>query len=256
MTHQSAGRFAGKAVVITGAGSGIGRAGALAFAREGAKVVIADVAAEPAQRTAAEITRAGGTALAVTTDVTRLTDVQRLMQQATQAFGGIDVLWNNAGVLARPVYLAIEETDVEDWERVLRINLTGVLLGFKCVVPQMKKQGKGVIINTASLAGLRGQAAGMAAYSASKGAVVNLTRMLATELGPFNIRVNAIAPGSVETPLIADLLRQNAGATPATEAMRVARPEEIAETVLHLAADGTGPLTGAIVTIDGGRSAR
>jgi 3-oxoacyl-[acyl-carrier protein] reductase len=247
-------RFEGKVVVITGAGSGMGRAGALAFAEEGASVVVADIVEEAAQATAQLIGSQGGKATALTVDVTNLADVRRMIEAAVAAYGAVDILWNNAGVLQSPPQVKIEDLAEADWDRVLSINLKGVFLGCKCVVPQMRKQGKGVIINTGSLAGIRGQAVGMAAYTASKGGVVNLTRQLATELGPDNIRVNAIAPGMVNTPLIA-AMRDSHYDDDRTDATRSTEPEEIARTVLHLAADDVGPITGAIISIDGGRAA-
>jgi 3-oxoacyl-[acyl-carrier protein] reductase len=248
-------RFEGKVVVITGAGSGMGRAGALAFATEGAWVIAADIVEEAAQATAQLIASQGGTATALVVDVTKLAEVRRMIDTAVETYGAVNVLWNNAGVLQSPPTTPVEDLAEEDWSRVLAINLNGVFFGCKCVVPQMRKQGGGVIINTGSLAGIRGQAVGMAAYTASKGGVVNLTRQLATELGPDNIRVNAIAPGSVNTPLIAEM-RDPHFDDDKTAATRSAEPEEIARTVLHLAADDVGPISGAIISIDGGRSAK
>ena len=159
-------------------------------------------------------------------------------------------------------YAYAEDLPEEEWDRVIAINLTGVFLSCKYVIPHLKKQRSGAIIVTASVSGLQGHATGMASYVASKGAVVNLTRVLATELGPFNIRVNAIAPDAIDTPLIKGLsapppgMRWKEERPPPTDVTRRATPLEIARTVVHLAADDIGPLTGAIVSIDGGQAAR
>lgn len=251
-----AGRICGKVAVITGAASGLGRAGALIFAQEGAKIVAADVNADAVQETVTSVVNAGGEAVAVQTDVTKLAEVRHLIHVAVANYGKVDIMWNNAGVLQSPPVANIEEMEESDWDRVLSINLKGVFLGTKCVVPQMKKQGGGVIVNTASIAGIRGQAPGMAAYSASKGGVVNLTRELSTELGPYNIRVNAVAPGTMRTPMLEVFGNQSVAFDQGkTNATRSVSPEEIARTCLHLVSDDVGPLTGAIVPVDGGRTA-
>ncbi len=251
-----AGRIEGKVAIITGGGSGLGRAGSLLFAQEGASVAVADINEAAAQATVDAIAEGGGSAFAARVDVVRLADLQDLVERTVQKYGKLDIMWNNAGVLQTPPSTPVEDTEEAEWDRVLAINLKGVFLGCKSVVPQMKKQGGGVIINTASLAGLKGQAVGMIAYTASKGGVVNMTRQLATELGPHNIRVNAVAPGTMRIPMLAPYGDVSSTFDEGkTDATRSVLPEEVAQTCLHLAADDTGPLTGTIVSIDGGRYA-
>ena len=258
------GRIEGKVAIITGAGSGIGQAGAVLFAEEGAKIVGADIVEEGLQRTVETIEGAGGSAIGVPTDLAKEEDIQRLVDTAIETYGKIDILWNNAGVLQRPPYsyAYVEDLPKEEWDRVVSINLSAVFLGCKYVVPHMKRQGHGVIVNTASVSGLKGHAAGMISYNATKGAVVNMTRLLATELGPFNIRVNVIAPGGVKTPLVADFpkpppeLNWPDHHAIDNDAMRAALPREIAQAALYLCSDEVGPVSGAILSVDGGRAAR
>jgi len=165
----------------------------------------------------------------------------------------IDILWNKAGVAQSPIYGNIEDLPESEWDRVIGINLKGVWLGCRAVIPHMKRVGSGVIINTASTAGLIGDPPGMSIYCASKGGVVQITRELAAELIPHNIRVNAIAPGGMNTPLVGDH-SQARTVTNRTDANRMAEPEEVAQTALFLAGDNIGPLTGSIVSHDGGMS--
>lgn len=258
------GRLAGKVAIITGAGSGIGRAGAELFAQEGAAIVAADAREDAARETAAAVIAAGGRALAVRTDVAQSADVQAMAGACLERFGRVDILWANAGVLQRAPhsFAYLEDLPEEEWQRVLSINLTGVFLCCKYVIPHLKRQRSGAIVITASVSGMQGHAVGMASYVASKAGVVNLTRVLSNELGPFNVRVNAVAPGSVETPLVKGLSPPPAGLNfpkyyeAATDVTRQATALEVARTALHLAADDTGPLTGAIVPLDGGRTAK
>jgi 3-oxoacyl-[acyl-carrier protein] reductase len=260
------GRLAGKVAIITGAGSGIGEAGALLFAQEGAKVVVADVQQARVESTVAAIRDAGGEAIGTTTDVSRLEDVQAMVDGAIEAYGQIDVLWNNAGIV-RGFHTPIEDISVETWHEVMAVNLDGVFYALKCAIPHMKARRRGAIVTTASVAGLAAFVPGRAPYTASKGALIALTRLLALELAAFNIRVNCIAPGRVRTNI-----RENPGPMPAdnpfgidwslprldpeTDATREAEPIEIAQTALYLASDEVGPLTGTTIVHDGGATSR
>ena len=255
------GKLKDKVAIITGAASGLGRAGAILFAEEGAKVVAVDVTADALQEVVSEISTAGGEAMAVVTDVSKLAEVARMVDDTIKAWGRIDILWNNAAII-RSLYNAAEEISEEDWNAVIAINLTGTFFGIKCVVPHMKRQQKGVIINTASIAGMIANRVGRAAYVASKGGIISLTRQLSLELGPHNIRVNAIAPGSVNTgmgrrvPRPGKVTFEYKRDDSPVDAMRVAEPVEVARTALFLAGDDVGPLTGIILPHDGGKSAR
>ncbi len=255
------GKLDGKVAIITGAASGIGRAGAKLFAAEGARVVAVDVTADALNDVVEGIRGDGGEAVAAVVDISKLDQMQRMVDDAVARWGRIDILWNNAAII-RSLYNAAEEISEEDWNAVIAVNLTGTFFGVKCVVPHMKRQQNGVIINTASIAGMVAHRVGRAAYVASKGAVISLTRQLSLELGSFNIRVNAIAPGSVNTGISKRVPRpekvtfeyQRNDAS--VDALRVAEPIEIARTALFLAGDDVGPLTGIILPHDGGKSAR
>ena len=255
------GKLDDKVAIITGAASGVGRAGAELFAGEGAKVVAVDVTADALNDVVAGIRKAGGEAVAAVADVSRLADVQRMVDDTVRLWGRIDILWNNAAII-RSLYNAAEEISEEDWNAVISVNLTGTFFGVKCVVPHMKKQQKGVIINTASIAGMVAHRVGRAAYVASKGGIIALTRQLALELGNDNIRVNAIAPGSVNTGMGRRVPRPDKVTFEykrvdlSVDALRVAEPIEIARTALFLAGDDVGPLTGIILPHDGGKSSR
>jgi 3-oxoacyl-[acyl-carrier protein] reductase len=260
------GKLDGKVAIITGAGSGIGEAGARLFAREGAAVVVADVVAERVGAVVDAIAAAGGEALGSTTDVSRLDDVEAMVDAAIAAYGRIDVLWNNAGIV-REIWTPIEEIPVDTWHEVLGVNLHGVFYCLRCVIPHMKAQRRGAIVNTASIAGLVAHIPGRAPYTASKGALVSLTRLLALELAGFNIRVNCIAPGRVRTDIRGSNPERPAEnrfglewsqpePAPVTDATRVAEPEEIAQTALYLVSDDVGPLTGVTIAHDGGRTTR
>lgn len=258
--------IAGKVALITGTASGIGKAGAQYFAQQGATVVCVDLVAEANAETVNGIKAAGGTATAVTADVRKSAQVQAMVEAALKAYGRIDILWNNAGVFQNPSYVYVEETDEEDWDRVLDTNLKGCFLCTKYIVPVMKKQGKGSILMTASLSGLTGHYPGLVAYHASKGGLVVMTKMLAVELAPFNIRVNAIAPAMVNTRAAGAGPQSRPPTVPrppwtypygeANDTTRKAEPVEVARMMAYLASDEAGPLTGSIVTLDGGMSAR
>ncbi|MCA0175527.1 MAG: SDR family oxidoreductase [Proteobacteria bacterium] len=246
--------FAGKTVLITGAATGIGRATALAFAGAGAAVVIGDVDAR-AEATAGEIVAAGGRAVFQKTDVGDSGQVKALVDRAVTAFGSLDIAFNNAGLLPPTAPLA-EQTEA-DWDRILRVDLTGVFLCLKHQLAHMAKVGRGAIVNTTSVAGLIADP-GMAPYVAAKHAVTGLTKAAALDYATQGIRVNAIAPGLVRTPMIerwlADpVLRDRVLAD--SPIGRVAEPEEIAGLVLFLASDHASIITGAIYPVDGARTA-
>jgi NAD(P)-dependent dehydrogenase (short-subunit alcohol dehydrogenase family) len=254
-------RLEDKVAVITGAASGQGRAAAKLFASEGARVIAADIDEGGAQRTVAKIKEAGGEATAVKVDVSREPDVRAMIESATDRYGRLDVLFNNAGVgystSGRMKMASVVETPEKDWDAILAINLKGVALGCKHAIPVMERQGYGSIINNASINALVGLP-GADAYTAAKGGVVALSRVLAVEWGPRGIRVNCICPGGVDTPMIAPVIsdervmqsmRQN------TPLGRLARPEEIANVALFLASEEASYLNGAIISVDGGWTA-
>lgn len=250
-----AGRVDGKVALVTGGASGIGRATALTFAREGAQLVIADMNAEGGQQTVHMITENGGEATFVQVDVSQVREVEAMISKAVETYGRLDCAHNNAGIGSRP-RAPLHECTEETWDRVLAINLKGVWLCMKYEIIQMLKQGSGTIVNTASIMGLVGSWSGTAAYNASKHGVVGLTKTAALEYATSGIRVNAVCPGYIQTPLIEEALTSN----PALEAQIVARhpvgrmgkPEEIAEAVVWLCADAASFVTGHTMTVDGG----
>ncbi|MFK0117824.1 SDR family NAD(P)-dependent oxidoreductase [Streptomyces sp. NPDC090994] len=246
----------GRSVIVTGAASGIGRAAALAFAAEGDRVVVADLDAEGAAAVVREVERAGGTAVAVTGDLSEQAVVDRVAATAVERFGGVDVLVNNAGIMDR-MSAPADVSDAE-WERVLRVNLTAPFLLTRAVLPHMLAAGRGAIVNTASEAALRGSAAG-AAYTASKHGVVGLTKSLAVMYRGQGIRANAICPGGTATAISMDADRSAHG--PATIAPhfvnlgRVSRPEEQAAAIVFLASEAASNVNGAVLPVDDGWSA-
>ncbi len=246
--------FEGRTVLITGAATGIGRATALAFAAARASVVIGDV--DPrAETTVSDIVAAGGKAVFQKTDVSDSAQVQALVARAVSEFGTLDVAFNNAGLLPPTAPLA-EQTE-DDWARTLRVDVTGVFLCLKHELAQMVKAGRGAIVNTASVAGLRADP-GMAPYVAAKHAVVGLSKAAAIDYATQGIRVNAIAPGLVRTPMTERWLndpqiRERVLAD--SPIGRAAEPEDIAALVLFLASDLANIITGAVYPIDGARTA-
>lgn len=249
MTKQ----FEGKVALVTGAGSGIGRASALAFAREGAKTVVADVVVEGGEETVRMIKEAGGEALFVKTDVSKAAEVEALIQKVVETYGRLDYAHNNAGIEGTMAPTA--DCTEENWDRTISINLKGVWLCMKYEIPQMLKQGGGAIVNTASVAGLVGFQ-GLPAYAASKGGVVQLTRVAALEYAKAGIRVNAVCPGVIRTPMVERLLSGQPEAEAGFIAMepvgRMGKPEEIAEAVVWLCSDAASFVTGHPMVVDGG----
>src|SRR5215467_7476746 len=247
-----AGCVEGKVALVTGGASGIGRATALTFAREGAKLVIADMNADGGQQTVHMITENGGEATFVQVDVTRASAVEALISKTVETYGRLDCAHNNAGVTQR-AYPPTAEFPEEDWHRVLAINLTGVWLCMKYELQQMLSQGGGAIVNTASVAGLIGSR-GLAAYVASKHGVVGLTKTAALEYAQQGIRVNCVCPGVIQTPMTERVLRDPARQAQITARPmgRVGTPEEIAEAVVWLCSDAASFVTGHTMTVDGG----
>jgi NAD(P)-dependent dehydrogenase (short-subunit alcohol dehydrogenase family) len=251
-------RLEGKVAAVTGAGSGIGQAMARLFAREGARVLAADINGGAAEETAAEIVAAGGTCQSLAVDVVQPEQVQNMIEQAISLYGRIDVLCNNAGIGSTTDVVACEP---DDWDRVMTVNVKSVYLGCKYAVPHMIAQGGGVIINTASVAGMVGIVK-RAAYCASKGAVIALTRQVAIEYVEQGIRVNCLCPGTVDSPWVERLLAQADDRVAARQALearqpmgRLGTPEEVAAAALYLASDDAAFITGTGLVIDGGWTA-
>ena len=242
--------------LITGAGGGIGRVAAELFAAEGARVVVADAVPDGAQATVQAITDAGGEAVAVTVDVSVSDQVAAMVAAATDAFGGIDVLYNNAGVLP-PDDGGTLDTPESTWDRVMDVNLKGVWLCCKHGIPALIERGGGSIINVASLVALMGSAVAQIAYTASKGGVLSMTREMAVEYARHNIRINALCPGPIQTPLMAELLsdpERRARRLVHVPIGRFGQAEEVAKAALFLASDDSSLMTGASLVVDGGIS--
>lgn len=248
------GKLYGKVAVITGGSSGIGRASASLFAREGAKVVIAARGTESGEETVRMIREAGGEAVFVKTDVSKAADVKSMIKIAIDNYGQLDILFNNAGFEGELGYL--HELTEENWDRVIDGNLKGVFLGMKYGIPEMLKRGGGVIVNTASTAGL-GDHAYMSVYCASKGGVIRLTMTAALEYASQNIRINCICPGGILTPMVERISLDEEVCKRARwlPIGRLGTPEEAAQAALFLASSESSFITGACLPVDGGFAA-
>ena len=247
-------RLANKVALITGGGSGIGKASCLLFAREGAKVVVVDLKKEAAEGTAREI---GDSARSFAADVSKAKDAEAMVQFAEEQFGRLDIVFNNAGVF-HPDDDSVTNTSEDIWDMVINVNLKGVFLGCKYAIPALLRAGGGSIINTASFVAVMGAAAPQIAYTASKGGVLAMTREIAVEFARKNIRANSLCPGPVETPLLAELLSD-----PARRQRRLVhippgrfgKPEEMANAALFLASDESSFVNGTTFLVDGGITA-
>ena len=250
-------RLANKVAIITGAGSGLGRGSAILFAKEGAKIAVADINDAGGDETVAAIKSSGSEAIFVHTDVSKATDVKNLIKTTKDKFGKIDIILNCAGIPQRPT--SVEDLDESLWDRIFSVNVKSMFLMAKYAFPVMREAGSGVMINLASISGLRPRQ-GSSAYASSKAAAINLTRILALEGAPNNIRVNAINPVAADTPMLPGLLAEGIDFNKARQALidtvplgRLATPQDVAYAALYLASDESALLTGTCINVDGGR---
>jgi NAD(P)-dependent dehydrogenase (short-subunit alcohol dehydrogenase family) len=252
---RSAMRLEGKVSIITGAGSGMGRVAAQLFAAQGALVVVAEYSETAGAETVDLVRHAGGEATFVRTDVSSEADAKAMVDHALSAYGRLDCLYNNAGVMPEADH-SVVDTDVATWDAVMAVNVRGVYLGCKYAIPAMIDGGGGSIINIASFVAILGCSVPQDAYTASKGAVLSLTRSLAVQFGPSGIRTNAICPGPVETPLLMDWLLKDEAAKKLRLARnpsgRFGKPEEIVQMAVYLASDESRWTNGASLVVDGG----
>ena len=250
-------RLEDKVAIITGAGGGMGRVASELFAAEGAKIVVAEFDRGSRRRDRQAVREAGGKASFVKTDVSDEASAARMVKHATEIYGRVDVLYNNAGIMPEADH-SVVDTDVDTWDKVMAVNVRGVFLGCKYAIPKMVEQGTGSIINIASFVALLGCSVPQDAYTASKGALLSLTRSLAVQFGPSGVRTNAICPGPVETPLLMDWLVKDEEAKRIRLARnpsgRFGKPEEIVNMALYLASDESRWTNGATLVVDGGIS--
>jgi NAD(P)-dependent dehydrogenase (short-subunit alcohol dehydrogenase family) len=248
-----AGQLDGKVALVTGGGSGIGRATCLAMAREGAQVMVADIVVEGGQETVSLVKNAGGEATCIRADVSQASEVEAMVKQTIETYGRLDCAFNNAGIEG-PVCSTVEYTE-EDFDRVVAIDLTGVWLCMKYEIPAMLQHGGGAIVNTASVAGLVGFQ-GISAYVASKHGVNGLTKTAALEYAKAGIRVNAVCPGVIETPMVKRAFEKSPGMEEGVAAVepvgRLGQPQEVAEAVVWLCSDAASFVTGLPMAVDGG----
>jgi NAD(P)-dependent dehydrogenase (short-subunit alcohol dehydrogenase family) len=244
------GRLDNKVAIITGAGMGMGQAGALLFAREGAKVVVVDWKPEAGEETVKKIKDGGGEAIFVKADVSKARDVENAVKKAIEKYGKLDIIYNNAAIIGRPAFT--EDVTEEEWEKIMSVNLKGVWLGMKYAIPEMLKRGGGSIINTASQCGDRGTR-NMSPYCAAKGGVLALTRITAMELAKKNIRVNALNPGIIGSPMVLTMPKEEIrGFEEIIPQGRLGKPEEVAYAALFLASEESSHVTGHTLVVDGG----
>jgi NAD(P)-dependent dehydrogenase (short-subunit alcohol dehydrogenase family) len=250
-------RLDGKVSIITGGGSGMGRVAAELFAKEGARVVVADYSEAAGEAAVAAVRAAGGTASFVKADVSNEDEARAMVRHAVATYGRVDTLYNNAGIMPEADHSVID-TDVPTWDKVMAVNVRGVFLGCKYAIPQMLEQGSGSIINVASFVAILGCSVPQDAYTASKGAVLALTRSTAVQFAGRGVRSNAISPGPVETPLLMEWLLKDEAAKQLrlnrNPTGRFGKPEEIVNAAIYLASDESRWTNGANFVIDGGIS--
>ncbi|MEM3754212.1 MAG: glucose 1-dehydrogenase [Candidatus Bathyarchaeia archaeon] len=246
-------KLSDKVAIVTGGGSGIGRATSILFAKEGAKVVIADISKEKSEETIKYIKNQGGESIFIKTDVSKALDVEKMVKETIKSYGKLNVLVNNAGIHDFGNVLSMNE---DKWDQLMNINLKGVFLCSKYSIPEMIKSGGGSIVNVSSMGGL-GAFFNECAYCTSKAAVIALTKCMAIDFAPYKIRVNCVCPGNTETMMVSGIFttsKEYEYALQRTPLGRFAKPEEIAKSILYLASEDSSYITGATLVIDGGAS--